>query len=328
MDWTESTIEALNEKIFALKTEVAKVIFGQEQVVHEVLIAMLSGGHVLLEGVPGLAKTKLIKAIASAVQLDFNRIQFTPDLMPSDIIGTELLQSDADGKRSFVFNKGPIFSQLLLADEINRTPPKTQAALLQAMEERSISYMGKHYPLPDPFFVLATQNPIEQSGTFQLPEAQLDRFLLKINMGYPSEDNEFKVLAQKSGFSSLLEDSSVEKVMNATDLINTRKLVQEVFIDDSLITSINKFIRSSRPSLTHVQEVKKYIDWGAGPRAGQSIVIAAKANALLNNRLSVIPEDIQRVIEPVIRHRILFNFEAESDGFSITDFIRLTFADK
>lgn len=303
--------EALLKRLPSLKKEIAKVIVGQQEAVDEVLITLLAGGHCLLEGVPGLAKTLLVKTLAEAMKLDFKRIQFTPDLMPGDILGTEVLEEDhSTGKRFFQFNQGPIFSNLVLADEINRTPPKTQAALLEAMQEKKVTYAGKNYTLPNPFLIIATQNPIEQSGTYPLPEAQMDRFLLYIKLGYPSEQEELEVLEKTTG----LYQESVEVVFDGTDIQKLQELTRQVHIDKSLLSSINQLIRQSRPNESKIDAVNTYVEWGAGPRAGQALILCAKARAIIHGRFSVVPEDITQLIFPVMRHRLSMHFRAEAEG--------------
>ena len=306
-------MEGLSEKLSALKQEIGKVIIGQEETVSQLLITFLAGGHALLEGVPGLAKTLMIRTLSDAIDLKFKRIQFTPDLMPSDIIGTEILEEDhSTGKKFFKFNKGPIFSNIILADEINRTPPKTQAALLEAMQEFEVTYGDKTYKLDRPFFILATQNPIEQSGTFVLPEAQQDRFLLYIKIGYPTDKEETEILKATTG----TKKAQLNKVLSGEDIIRLQQLVREVSISDGLIQYVSDVIRATRPDTTSVDYVKKWVDWGAGPRAGQAMILTAKANALLNGNLAVTLEDLQTVALPVLRHRVLVNFRAEAEGIT------------
>ena len=306
-------VEGLSEKLSALKQEIGKVIIGQEETVSQLLITFLAGGHALLEGVPGLAKTLMIRTLSDAIDLKFKRIQFTPDLMPSDIIGTEILEEDhSTGKKFFKFNKGPIFSNIILADEINRTPPKTQAALLEAMQEFEVTYGDKTYKLDRPFFILATQNPIEQSGTFVLPEAQQDRFLLYIKIGYPTDKEETEILKATTG----TKKAQLNKVLSGEDIIRLQQLVREVSISDGLIQYVSDVIRATRPDTTSVDYVKKWVDWGAGPRAGQAMILTAKANALLNGKLAVTLEDLQTVALPVLRHRVLVNFRAEAEGIA------------
>ena len=308
---TEASIEAMVEKMRQLRAEVGKVIVGQEETVEQMIVAMIAGGHCLLEGVPGLAKTLMVRTLAEAMALDFQRIQFTPDLMPSDIIGTEVLEEDhSTGKRFFNFIKGPVFTNLLLADEINRTPPKTQAALLQAMQEFDVNYGGKTYPIDRPFFVLATQNPIEQAGTYPLPEAQLDRFLLYIRVAYPSEQEEFDILSTTTG-RSLPE---VEPVLSKSEILKIQGLARDVSISDALIAYVNRLVRASRPAEDSIEFVKEWVRWGAGPRAGQALILTAKARALLDDRLAVTLADVKALAAPVLRHRILVNFKAEAEG--------------
>ena len=305
------------EKIPQLKKEIAKVIVGQEEVLDEVIITLLAGGHCLLEGVPGLAKTLMVKTISEVMELSFKRIQFTPDLMPGDIIGTEILEEDhSTGKKFFQFNQGPIFANMVLADEINRTPPKTQAALLEAMQEKLVTYAGKNYPLPNPFLIIATQNPIEQSGTYPLPEAQLDRFLLYIKLGYPSEQEELEVLRKTTG----IYKASPQKVLSGEEVKQLQELTRQVHLDSALLSYINRLIRATRLETTSVAEVKNFVEWGAGTRAGQALVLCAKARAIVKGRFSVIPEDIQHLIYPVLRHRISLHFRAEAEQID-TDFI-------
>lgn len=308
-----SEVEGLSEKLTALKKEIGKVIIGQEETVSQLLITFLAGGHALLEGVPGLAKTLMIRTLSNAIDLKFKRIQFTPDLMPSDIIGTEILEEDhTTGKKFFKFNKGPIFSNIILADEINRTPPKTQAALLEAMQEFEVTYGDKTYPLDKPFFILATQNPIEQSGTFVLPEAQQDRFLLYIKIGYPTDEEETQILKATTG----TKKAKLNKVLSGADIVRLQQLVREVSISDGLIQYVSDVIRATRPDTTSVDYVKQWVDWGAGPRAGQAMILTAKANTLLEGRLAVTLEDLQTVALPVLRHRVLVNFRAEAEGIT------------
>lgn len=305
----EQEVMSLTAKIKQLKQEIRKIIIGQEETVEQLLITFLAGGHALLEGVPGLAKTLMIRTLAQAIDLKFKRIQFTPDLMPSDIIGTEILEEDqTTGKKFFEFNKGPIFSNIILADEINRTPPKTQAALLEAMQEFEVTYSGKTYALDKPFFILATQNPIEQSGTFPLPEAQQDRFLLYIRIGYPTEAEETTIL--KATTSS--KKAKVESVLSGEEIIRLQQLVREVPISDDLISKVSKIIRATRPETTSDEYVKQWVSWGAGPRAGQAMILTAKARALSQGRLSVTPDDLKFVALPVLRHRVIVNFKAEA----------------
>lgn len=302
-----------------LREEVAKRIVGQEQVMEEVLLAIIGGGHALLVGVPGLAKTLLIKSISEAMSLDFRRVQFTPDLVPSDITGTEVMEEDqATGQRSFRFIQGPIFSNIVLADEINRAPPRTQAALLEAMQEHRVTAAGKTMPLPQPFFVLATQNPIEQEGTYPLPEAQLDRFLFDIRVGYPSMDEEIGILRATTA----IDKVQLKPVMDGDQVKALQRLVREIPASDPALDYAARIVRSTRPDEQNLPPlVKQYVRWGAGPRAGQALILGAKAYALLKGRLTIAPEDIQRVAHPVLRHRVLPNFAAEAEGVSIEKII-------
>ncbi|TKB44347.1 AAA family ATPase [Thalassotalea mangrovi] len=316
----EQQINQTLGKLVQLKQQLGKVIVGQHQVIDQVLIALLAQGHCLLEGVPGLAKTLLISTLAKTMDLDFNRVQFTPDLMPSDIIGTEILETDhASGDRFFKFQQGPIFTQILLADEINRTPPKTQSALLEAMQERSISFAGKHYELPKPFFVLATQNPVEQAGTYSLPEAQLDRFLLFVQVAYPNFNEELEILKRTTG--SLNAD--VESVINQQDILLLQAVTRAVNISDALLSYVASLVQGSRPQSTSINEVNQYVSWGAGPRASQALVLCAKAHAILRGEFSVTMQDIMAVIHPVLRHRLLLNFQAEAQRINGDEIIQI-----
>ena len=306
-------------KLPLLKTEIGKVIVGQEDAINEILISLLAGGHCLLEGEPGPAKTLMVKTMSEALHMSFKRIQFTPDLMPGDIVGTEILEEDHDtGKKFFKFNQGPIFANVVLADEINRTPPKTQAALLEVMLEKSVTYAGTNYPLPEPFLIIATQNPIEQSGTYPLPEAQLDRFLLYIKLGYPSEQEELNVLKNTTGF----KNTEINRILNDTDIIQLQNLTRQVHISDDQISFINRLVRATRPDGSPSEFVKQWCDWGAGPRAGQALVLCSKARAVLNERFAVIPEDIHTLAYPILRHRISMNFRAEAENISTDHVIR------
>ena len=311
---TEGEIETLLGKLTRLRAEIGRVIVGQDRAVGELLVAFLAGGHALLEGVPGLAKTLLIRTLAEAVDVSFRRIQFTPDLMPTDIIGTEILEEDhASGRRFFKFHRGPVFANIVLADEINRTPPKTQAALLEAMQEYEVTYGGTTYPLERPFFVLATQNPIEQSGTYPLPEAQLDRFLLYIRMGYPSESEERRILARTTG----RELPSVSPVVTAAEILAAQALTREVRISEELLAYVTRLVRATRPEESESAFVRDWVRWGAGPRAGQALILGAKARAVLDGRFAVTLPDLRSIAEPVLRHRILLNFRAEAEGITV-----------
>ena len=311
--------DALLAAVAALRAEVAKRIVGQGEIVDEVLITLLAGGHALLIGVPGLAKTLLIRTVAEAMHLDFRRIQFTPDLVPSDITGTELLEEDAaTGHRTFRFVRGPIFGNIILADEINRAPPRTQAALLEAMQEHRVTAAGDTMRLPQPFFVLATQNPIEQEGTYPLPEAQLDRFLLAIRITYPGLEDEISILRATTG----REVAGPESVIGAAQVLALQGMVRDVMVSEPLLRYVAELVRATRPGEAHLPaRIRTYVRWGAGPRAGQALVLGAKAWALLHGRVAVSPADVRRVALPVLRHRILPNFAAEAEGISAEDLV-------
>lgn len=309
----QQEVTTLTGKLNDLKKEIAKIIIGQEETVEQLLISFLAGGHALLEGVPGLAKTLMIRTLAQAIDLDFKRIQFTPDLMPSDIIGTEILEEDqSTGKKFFEFKQGPIFANIILADEINRTPPKTQAALLEAMQEFEVTYSGKTYELERPFFILATQNPIEQSGTFPLPEAQQDRFLFYIKIGYPTASEERHILKRTTG----TKKEKINPILSGIEILRLQELVREVPISDELIEFVSAIVRATRPETTTNEYVKQWVGWGAGPRAGQAMILTAKARALSQGRMSVTLDDIKHVAFPVLRHRIIVNFKAEAEGIT------------
>ena len=295
-----------------LRAEVGKRIVGQEAVLDEILMALVAGGHALLVGVPGLAKTMMIRAVAEAMALEFRRIQFTPDLVPSDITGTELLEEDSQtGHRSFRFVRGPVFANIVLADEINRAPPRTQAALLEAMQEHRVTAAGQTMPLPEPFFVLATQNPIEQEGTYPLPEAQLDRFLFDIRIGYPGADEEVANLRATTG----VGETPLKPIIGASEARALQRLTREVAAADAALRYAASLARATRPKGGEATElVEQFVRWGAGPRAGQALILGAKAAALLAGRQVVSPEDIRRVARPVLRHRVLPNFAAEAEG--------------
>lgn len=317
--WNETEIAELSKKIAALRASMSQVIIGQHDVIESLLICLLAGGHALVEGVPGLGKTLLVKSLAQATDLEFRRVQFTPDLMPSDIVGTEILEEDTSTRqRVFRFQQGPIFTQVLLADEINRAPPKTQSALLEAMQERCVTFAGHTHRLPKPFFVLATQNPIEQAGTYPLPEAQLDRFLLRIDVVYPSEDEEILMVSRTT--QTGIDEAS--PAMDVESLLRIQALVREIEIGEHLLRYATRLIRATRPQVTTVAEVKQHIAWGAGPRAGQALVLASKARALMHGRLAVTREDIAAMLLPVLAHRVIRNFEAEADGIEIAEILQ------
>ena len=297
-----------------LKAEISKVIIGQEEVVELLMTSVFCQGHSLLVGVPGLAKTLLIQTISSALDLSFSRIQFTPDLMPSDILGAETLDKD----RNFKFIKGPIFANIILADEINRTPPKTQAALLESMQEYAVTIAGQHFPLDKPFFVLATQNPIEQEGTYPLPEAQLDRFLFNITLDYPSFESEVEIVKN----TTTDEEKVVNKVLSAEKVLSYQHLVRQVPIADNVIEYAVALVHKTRQNSEKAPDIaKEYIEWGAGPRASQNMIIAAKCNALIHGKYSPDIEDVQTVAKPILRHRIVRNFKAEAEGVTIDQLI-------
>jgi MoxR-like ATPase len=301
-----------------MEQELHKVIVGQDEVIEQVFAAIFTRGHCLLEGVPGLAKTLMVSTIAKILDVNFKRIQFTPDLMPSDITGTNVLDEDEDGKRQFRFVEGPIFTNILLADEINRTPPKTQAALLQAMQEREISIGRTTYELEPPFFTIATQNPIEQEGTYPLPEAQLDRFMFNIKVGYPSAEEEEQILTA----SSRNEKQEVRKVLSAKAIINLQKLVHSVAVSEYVIKYVSRLVRSTRPKDALAPDfVKELVDWGAGPRAGQFLISGGKAMAAMDGRFSVAIDDIKKVALAVLRHRVSTNFQAQAEGMTTEDII-------
>ena len=301
-----------------MQQELQKVIVGQSEVIEQLFAAIFTRGHCLLEGVPGLAKTLMVSTLARILDVSFNRIQFTPDLMPSDIVGTNVLEEDESGRRSFRFVKGPIFNNIVLADEINRTPPKTQAALLQAMQEREVTIGGTTYPLPKPFFVIATQNPIEQEGTYPLPEAQLDRFMFNVLVDYPSAAEEEQILMA----TSRNDQAEVNKVLQAKAILNLQKLVGNVAISEYIVQYVAALVRATRPADPSAPEfVRELVDWGAGPRAGQFLIQGGKALAALEGRFSVSIEDVKRITIPVLRHRVSTNFQAQAEGMTTEDVI-------
>ncbi|GIX05415.1 MAG: ATPase AAA [Planctomycetaceae bacterium] len=311
--------QRLQQAADRLKQQLSRVIVGQQPVIDELLTAMLAGGHALLVGVPGLAKTLMIRTLAATLDLTFQRIQFTPDLMPADITGTEVIQEDkATGGRAFRFLPGPIFAHVVLADEINRTPPKTQAALLEAMQELQVTVGGVRHALPVPFFVLATQNPIEQEGTYPLPEAQLDRFMFMIRVEYPTEEEEYEVVRQVTQPAP----QAVEVVVTRDEWLHLQHLVRQVPVADDVLRYALQLSRSTRPSGTAYEWIKKYVRWGAGPRASRYLVQGAQARALLQGRLAALKEDVRAVALPVLRHRLVLNFHAEADGLQPDDLIQ------
>lgn len=311
----QAAVDALVKKYQALEQEIGKVIVGQEDVIKNLLISIFSNGHCLLVGVPGLAKTLLVNTISEVLGLSFNRIQFTPDLMPSDIIGSEIL----DENRNFKFIQGPLFSNLILADEINRTPPKTQSALLEAMQEKAITAGGKNYQLPKPFFVLATQNPIEQEGTYPLPEAQLDRFMFNIWLDYPSLEEELNIVkTTTTNFKA-----EVNKIMDGEEITFFQNLIRKIPVPDQVLQYAVKLSAKTRPSTQHATDmVNQYLSWGAGPRASQYLIVGAKCHAAINGKYSPDIEDVKAVAEPILRHRIVRNYKAEAEGYSLEKIIK------
>jgi MoxR-like ATPase len=302
-----------------LQKEIGKVVVGQRDIVDQLLISLLSKGHCLLVGVPGLAKTLLIKSLAQALDLSFNRIQFTPDLMPSDITGTEIIEEDSHGKKHFKFIKGPVFSNIVLADEINRTPPKTQAALLEAMQEYRVTASGQTYELDQPFFVLATQNPIEQEGTYPLPEAQLDRFMFSLRLDYPSFEEEIQIVKQTTSNVNI----TINKVLDSEQILTFQKMTREVVVPESVLKFAVSLVSNSRPrSVDAPNFVKEYISWGAGPRASQNLILASKTRALSEGRFNIVDEDIHALAVPILRHRIVHNYSAEAEGITTDDLIQ------
>ncbi|RMB57380.1 MoxR family ATPase [Dokdonia sinensis] len=313
-----AAIEALVQKHKVLKKEISKIIVGQEIVIDQILISIFSGGHALLVGVPGLAKTLMVNTIATALGLDFKRIQFTPDLMPSDILGSEIL----DESRKFKFIKGPIFANIVLADEINRTPPKTQAALLEAMQERVVTVAGQRYPLSLPYFVLATQNPIEQEGTYPLPEAQLDRFMFSINLKYPSFQEEVDVVKATTAD----KKPTVDALFTAQEIIDFQQLIRRIPVADNVIEYAVNMVSKTRPKTENAtQLVNDFVDWGAGPRASQNLILGAKTHAAIHGKFSPDIEDVQAVAEGILRHRLIKNYKAEAEGLSIEEIIKSLF---
>ena len=312
-DKFEKQAEQFRAQYEAIKAEVGKVIVGHDEIVHGVLTCMMIGGHCLLEGAPGLGKTLLVRTLSETLSLDFNRIQFTPDLMPSDITGTNVLEEDDQGRRNFRFVEGPIFSNIVLADEINRTPPKTQAALLEAMQERQVTVGRETYELPRPFFTIATQNPIEQEGTYPLPEAQLDRFMFNIKVGYPTAQEEEKILA----VTCRNEKAEIKKVFSSRAIVKLQKLVASVAVSEYIIKYVAQVVRATRPDDPSAPDfIKELVDWGAGPRAGQFLINGGKALAAMDGRFSVAIDDIRKISIPVLRHRISTNFQAQAEGMT------------
>ncbi|MBR0683880.1 MoxR family ATPase [Roseomonas eburnea] len=310
-------VEALGARLARVRDAVGRVIFGQDLVVERVLITLLSGGHVLLVGVPGLGKTKLVDTLGTVLGLDARRVQFTPDLMPADILGSEVLEEDAHGKRAFRFLKGPVFCQLLMADEINRASPRTQSALLQAMQEQRVAIGGEIHALPVPFHVLATQNPIEQEGTYPLPEAQLDRFLLEIEVGYPDEEAERAMLLATTG----AREARPVQAMTGAELIAAQGLIRRIPVSEQVLEAILRLVRGARPETTGIEAVRQNLAWGPGPRAAQALMLATRARALLDGRLAPSVDDVIALAEPVLRHRMALTFAARADGVRLSEVI-------
>ncbi len=310
-------VEALGRTLDQAKASIGRVIFGQHEVIEQTLITLMSGGHVLLIGVPGLAKTKLVETLGVVFGMDEARIQCTPDLMPADIIGSEVLEEAESGRRSFRFIRGPVFCQLLMADEINRASPRTQSALLQAMQEKRVSIAGQYHPLPEPFHVLATQNPLEQEGTYPLPEAQLDRFLLQVNVGYPDLAAERRMMLSTTGVG---EEKAV-KVMSAEDLTAAQRVIRQIPVGESVVEAILKLSRSGRPETTEIAEVKQHVAWAPGPRASQALMLACRARAVVQGRLAPSVDDVVALAPPILRHRMALNFAARADGVTVDDVI-------
>ena len=313
----DRAIEETGQKLVQVREAVGTVIFGQEHVVEQSLITLLSGGHALLIGVPGLAKTRLVETLGTVLGLEDRRIQFTPDLMPADILGSEVLEESEGGQRSFRFIKGPVFCQLLMADEINRASPRTQSALLQAMQEMQVSIAGEYHDLPRPFHVLATQNPLEQEGTYPLPEAQLDRFLIQIDVGYPDEGAERRMMVETTGVGETLAKS----ILDADALMAAQHIVRRLPVGESVVESILKIVRAGRPESSDLEEVIAHVAWGPGPRASQSLMLACRARALLQGRLSPSVDDIVALAPPILRHRMALNFAARAEGVTIESII-------
>ena len=315
--------EALADRLVRGRAAVGRVILGQEEVVEQALITLLSGGHMLLVGVPGLGKTKLVETLGTVLGLDERRVQFTPDLMPSDILGSEVLDEGEDRRRAFRFLKGPVFCQLLMADEINRASPRTQSALLQAMQEHRVAIAGEVHPLPAPFHVLATQNPIEQEGTYPLPEAQLDRFLLEIEIGYPDEAAERAMLLATTG----AREARPEEALRAEDLIAAQSLIRRLPVGEAVLSAILRLVRGARPDTATLPAVKQHLSWGPGPRAAQALMLATRARAVLDGRLSPSVEDVLALAEPILRHRMALGFAARADGIQLSEVIAALKAD-
>jgi len=309
--------ESTAAHVRAAKAAIGSVIFGQERVVEQALVTVLSGGHALLVGVPGLAKTKLVDTMGTALGLDARRIQFTPDLMPSDILGTEVLEESPGGKRSFRFIAGPVFAQLLMADEINRASPRTQSALLQAMQERQVTVAGQRYDLPKPFHVLATQNPLEQEGTYPLPEAQLDRFLLQIDVGYPNREAEKRMLLA----TTFGEEAGPERACTPAELMEAQQIVRRIPVGEKVVDAILRLVRAARPDAEGPKDIRESISWGPGPRASQAFMLAVRARALIDGRLAPSTDDVVALAQPILRHRMALSFSARAEGMTLANVI-------
>ena len=310
-------METVSGQISDAKGAIGRIIFGQDRVIEETLITLLAGGHVLLIGVPGLGKTKLVETLGKVIGLEERRVQFTPDLMPADIVGSEVLEESDSGKRSFRFIEGPVFCQLLMADEINRASPRTQSALLQAMQESRVSVAGQYHSLPSPFHVLATQNPLEQEGTYPLPEAQLDRFLMQINIEYPILEAEREVLTETTG----ADEQSPERIMSADALKSVQRIVRHVPVGESVMNAVLELVRSGRPGASQVPEVNDHVAWGPGPRASQALMLAVRARAVIDGRLAPSVDDVIALAQPILRHRMALNFAARAEGFTTANII-------
>ena len=316
-------LEATAERLQAARQSIGRVIFGQDKVIEQALITLLAGGHALLVGVPGLAKTKLVETLGTVFGLQDKRVQCTPDLMPADILGSEVLEEEAGGRRSFRFIPGPVFAQLLMADEINRASPRTQSALLQAMQERRITVAGQPHDLPRPFHVLATQNPLEQEGTYPLPEAQLDRFLMEIDVGYPDLEAERRMLIATTG----LDEAQPTPVMDGEQLMTAQRLVRRVPVGEAVLEGVLKLVRNGRPDQSPLAEIRQHVVWGPGPRASQALILAVRARALITGRLSPSMDDVVALAGPVLRHRMALSFTARADGLTLDDILQRLSAD-
>ncbi len=315
---TDKEFQDSFSKLGKARSEIAKIIIGQERVIDQTLITLMSGGHVLLVGVPGLAKTLLVETVADVLGLSSNRVQCTPDLMPADIIGSEVMEENDKGKRAFRFIQGPVFTQFLMADEINRASPRTQSALLQAMQEKEVSVSGKNYPLPEPFHVLATQNPIEQEGTYPLPEAQLDRFMMQIDVEYPSLEAERDIILKTTSN----DNRKTTAVMNKKDMQAVQSLVRDMPIGENVVSAILKIVRGARPETQAMSMISEYVAWAPGPRAAQALMLASRAKALMEGRTAPSIDDVMDLAEPVLKHRMALNYKARADGITIRQIVQ------